>query len=161
MTTRLANIGQAKQLFQVDLTGQKVEGLSATQDATGITLNWTSSGPKDTYTVYGVDGYADRKNLVVLQADLTSGMARVSNDIAARFENIAVQVRRKNVWGEIKLVWDATVSAGLLPDPIPADPEQDTDKDGVADRKDGWPADPDFAPPRATQAGLRCSAAAG
>jgi hypothetical protein len=149
----LANIGQAKQLFQVDLTGQKVEGLSATQDATGITLNWASSGTKDTYTVYGVDGYADRKNLVVLQADLSAGVAQISNEIAARFENIAVQVRRKNVWGEIKLVWDATVSAGLLPDPIPADPEQDTDKDGVADKRDGWPGDPDFAPPRATRPG--------
>jgi hypothetical protein len=147
----LANIGQAKQLFQVDLTGQKVEGLSATQDGATLTLTWSSSGSDDTYTVYGVDGYADRKSLVVLQADLTSGLASISNEIAARFENIAVQIRRKNVWGELKILWDATTNAGLLTDPIPADPEQDTDRDGVADRKDGWPEDPDLAPPKATR----------
>ena len=149
----LANIGQAKQFFQVDLNGQRVEGLSGTQDGTGITLNWTSTNPKDTYTVYGVDGYADRKSLVVLQTDLMAGVARISNEVAAKFENIAVQVRRQDVWGEIKTLWDATYNAGLLPDPIPASPEQDTDSDGVADRKDGWPTDPDFAPPRAPRPG--------
>jgi hypothetical protein len=145
----LANIGQAKQLFQVDLTGQRVEGLSAVPDPTGLTLSWNATGPSDTYTVYGVEGYADRKSLVVLQADLSSSMARISNDIVARFENIAVQVRRRDVWGELKMVWEASTRAGLLPDPIPSNPQQDTDMDGVADRKDGWPNDPDFAPPRA------------
>jgi hypothetical protein len=149
----LANLGQAKQFFQVDLTSQKVEGLSTAHDATGVTLHWTPTGPKDTYTVYGVDGYADRKSLVVLQADLTEGVAHISNDIAARFQNLAVQVRRKNVWGEIKTAWDAAMNAGLLPDPIPNDPEQDSDGDGVADRSDGWPADPDLAPPRASKPG--------
>lgn len=149
----LANIGQAKQLFQVDLAGQKVEGLTTTQDGSTLTLTWSSSGSNDTYTVYGVDGYADRKSLVVLQADLTSGLARISNSVAARFENIAIQVRRNNVWGELKLIWEANANAGLFPDPIPEDPEQDTDNDGVPDRKDGWPADPDFAPPRVTRPG--------
>ena len=149
----LANIGQAKQLFQVDLTGQKIEGLNAVQDPTGITLSWSATGPKDTYTVYGVDGYADRKSLVVLQADLSSSMARLSNDLIAKFENIAVQVRRNNVWGELKMAWDASTKAGLLPDPISTDPTKDTDMDGVPDRMDGWPNDPDLAPPRTARPG--------
>ncbi len=149
----LANIGQAKQFFQVDLTALKVEALSTLQDATGITLNWASTGPNDTYTLYGVTGYADRKSLVVLQADLSKSATRISNDIAAKFENLALQVRRVNVWGQIQLIWSANANPGLLPDPIPLDPEQDTDKDGVADKKDGWPADADFAPPRASRPG--------
>ena len=149
----LANIGQAKQFFQVDLTSQRVEGLSGTRDGTGITLNWTSTNPKDTYTVYGVNGYADRKSLVALQTDLVASVARISNEVAAKFENIAVQVRRQNVWGEVKILWDSAYDPGLLLDPIPESPEEDTDKDGVADRKDGWPADPDFAPPRAPRPG--------
>ena len=149
----LANIGQAKQFFQVDLAGQKIAAMSTQQDGSGINLTWTSLGAKDTYTLYGVDGYADRKSLVVLQADLSKGAARISNEIAARFENLAVQVRRQNVWGEIQIIWTAAASPGLLPDPIPEGPEQDTDRDGVADRKDGWPTDADFAPPRAPRPG--------
>jgi hypothetical protein len=149
----LANIGQAKQFFQVDLSAQRAEGLSAAQNGSEITLQWTSTGVDDTYTVYGVDGYADRKSLVVLQTDLRKGAARISNEIAARFENLALQVRRQNVWGEIQIIWTAAASPGLLPDPIPEDPEQDTDKDGVADRKDGWPEDAEFSPPRAARPG--------
>lgn len=149
----LANIGQAKQFFQVDLSAQKVEGLSTKQDADGLTLSWTSSNPSDTYTVFGVDGYSDRKSLVVLQTDLTSRIARISNDIAAKFENLAVQVRRNNIWGELKLTWEANTNAGLMPDPIPADPDGDTDGDGVPDKNDGWPADADFSPPRAARQG--------
>lgn len=149
----LANIGQAKQFFQVDLTAQKVEELTAKQDANGVTLTWTSDNASDTYTVYGVDGYSDRKSLVVLQADLTSRIAKISNEIAAKFENLAVQIRRNNVWGELKLAWEANTNAGLMPDPIPTDPDVDTDGDGVPDRRDGWPVDADLAPPRAARPG--------
>jgi hypothetical protein len=149
----LANIGQAKQFFQVDLSAQKVEELSAKQDADAVTLTWTSNNPLDTYTVYGVDGYSDRKSLVILHADLTSRIARISNDIAAKFENLAVQIRRNNVWGELKLTWEANTNAGLMPDPIPADPDEDSDGDGVPDKRDGWPTDGDLAPPRAARPG--------
>jgi hypothetical protein len=103
--------------------------------------------------VYGVAGYADRKSLVVLQSELSGGMVRIASDIAAKYENLAVQIRRKNVWGELKIAWNAAFEPGLLLDPVPADPQQDTDRDGVADRKDGWPEDSDFAPPRAPRPG--------
>ena len=148
-----ANIGQAKQFFQVDLTEQKVQGLAFTPDETGLTLNWNAADPRDTYTLYGVGGYADRKSLEVLQSELTGGVARLSNEVAARFENIAIQIRRKNVWGEIQLLWSANASPGLLPDPIPSHPNKDTDHDGVVDKEDGWPTDADFAPPRAPRPG--------